>query len=70
MTRILAIAVAIAVVLLLGAILATIAAPGSSVAVPFLVAAAVMFVGIVVAIFGSAWRTKGWSIRHPGGGPR
>lgn len=70
MTRILAVAVAIGLVLLLGAILASIAAPDSSIAVPLLIVAAVVFVGIVFAIFASAWRTKGWSIHHPGGEPR
>jgi len=70
MTRILAVAVAIALVLLLGGIVATIAAPASPLAVPLLAAAAIVFVGLVFAIFGSAWRTKGWSIRHLGGGPR
>jgi len=70
MTRILTVAVAIGLVLLLGAVLVAIAAPESSAAVPLVIVAAVVFVGIVFAIFGSAWRTKGWSTRHPGGDPR
>ena len=70
MARILTVAVAIGLVLLLGAILVDIAAPESSAAVPLLIVAAVVFSGIVFATLGSAWRTKGWSIRHPGGGPR
>ena len=70
MARILTVAFAIGLVLLLGGIVATIAAPESSIAVPLVFVAAVVFVGIVFAVFGSAWRTKGWSIRHPGGDPR
>lgn len=70
MARTLALAFAIGLVLLFGAILADLAAPESSLSVPLIVAASVVFVGIVFAIFASAWRTKGWSIRHPGGESR
>lgn len=70
MARVLKVASAVAVVLLLGAIMVSIAMPESPVAVLLLIVAAVVYVGIVFAIFGSAWRTKGWSIRHPGGDPR
>jgi membrane protein YdbS with pleckstrin-like domain len=70
MTRLLTVATAAGLDLLLCAILASIAVPESSIAVPFIAAAALVFVGIVFAIFASAWRTKGWSLRHPGGNPR
>jgi ABC-type transport system involved in multi-copper enzyme maturation permease subunit len=70
MTRLLTLAVAAGLVLLLCAIVASIAVPGSSIAVPLIAAAALVFVGIVIAIFASAWRTKGWSLHHPGGNPR
>jgi hypothetical protein len=69
MTRLLTVAVAAGLVLLLCAILASIAVPGSSIAMPLIAAAALVFVAIVFAIFASAWRTKGWSLRHPGDNP-
>jgi uncharacterized membrane protein len=69
MTRLLTLAVVAGLVLLLSAIVASIAVPESSIAVPLIAAAALVFVGIVFAIFASAWRTKGWSLRHPGGNP-
>ena len=41
-------------------------APSSPVSVPLVIAAFIILAGAVLAIFGSAWRTKGWSLRHPG----
>jgi hypothetical protein len=41
-------------------------APSSPVVVPLVIAPFIGFAAIVWAVFVSAWRTKGWSIRHPG----
>jgi hypothetical protein len=62
MSRALTLGFGIALVLLAVGLLA----PASPVAVPLVIVAGIIFAGIVFAIFGSAWRTKGWSLRHPG----
>ncbi len=70
MSRMLWWAFAIGLVLLGLALFVAVALPSSAMVVPLVAAAAVVFFGIVAAIFAMAWRTKGWSLRHPGGGPR
>lgn len=59
-------AVVIAVLLLLGAILISTETPQSMLAALLTIAAGILFGGVIWAIFISAWRTKGWSLRHPG----
>jgi len=69
MSRALTWAVVIGLGLLAAALLlASIDAPFSVVFL-LLATAAVMFAGVACAIFAIAWRTKGWAVRHPGGGP-
>jgi hypothetical protein len=70
MSRALLLASVVGLLLLAGAVLADLVAPSTSVAVPLVILAAIVFLGVVLAIFASAWRTKGWSLRHPGGQPR
>ena len=60
----------VGIVLLVLALAADAMSPSSHVAVVLVAAAAVVLFGVVVAIFAASWRTKGWSLRHPGGGPR
>ena len=62
MSRAIVLGFGIALVLLAIGLLA----PSSPVSVPLVIAAVIILAGTVLAIFGSAWRTKGWSLRHPG----
>ncbi len=52
-------------VLAVGLVIVTVA-PTSPVVVPLVIAPFVGFAAIVCVVFARAWRTKGWSIRHPG----
>ena len=70
MSRVLSGAFLCGVALLVAALLVAIASPSSWAAVVLVTAAAVVLFGVMVAIFAASWRTKGWSLRHPGGGPR
>ena len=51
--------------LVVGMIVATVA-PSSPVVMPLVIAPFVGFAAIACAVLVRAWRTKGWSIRHPG----
>ena len=62
MSRAIVLGFGIALVLLAVGLLA----PSSPVSVPLVIMAFVILAATVFAIFGSAWRTKGWSLRHPG----
>jgi hypothetical protein len=53
-------------VLAAATLLVMLVAPSSPLAVPLVIAAAAAFVVLIWMIFARAWRTKGWSIRHPG----
>jgi hypothetical protein len=53
------------IVLMIG-LLAGVAVPSSPVGVALVMIAVVLLGAIAIAIFGMAWRTKGWSLRHPG----
>jgi hypothetical protein len=70
MSRVLIGAFLCGVALLVAALVVATASPSSQAAVVLVVTAAVVLFGVVVSIFAAAWRTKGWSLRHPGGGPR
>jgi hypothetical protein len=63
-------AVIIGLGLLGAALLASTVASSSSLAVPLVTWSAIVFVGVVFVTFAIARRSKGWSLRHPGGGPR
>jgi hypothetical protein len=63
---VLVVAVVLALVLAV-ALAVEVVAPGSGwVLLPLLIVSGVMFAAVVWAIFARLWRTKGWSIRHPG----
>lgn len=66
MGRRLAAMAVVGVLLLFGAIVVSTVIPAPALAVPMVVAAGILFAIVVWAIFISAWRTKGWSLRHPG----
>jgi hypothetical protein len=70
MSRVLFGAFLCGVALLAAALIAATASPASWAAVVLVIAAAAVLFGVVVAVFAASWRTKGWSLRHPGGGPR
>ena len=56
----------IGLVLLTGTLLVLLAAPSSALAVPLVIAAPIPCGVLAWMIFARAWRTKGWSMRHPG----
>lgn len=66
MGRRLAVMFVIGVALVLGSVIVTNAAPSSWLPVPLFIVGVILFGIIIWAVFVSAWRTKGWSIRHPG----
>jgi len=66
MNRALACTFAVGLILLAAALLANVEAPIRPLAVPMLIASAILFGAVVWMIFVRAWRTKGWSIWHPG----
>jgi hypothetical protein len=65
MTRATTLGFGVALVLLAVGVLT----PSSPVAVLMVILAGITFTVIVFVIFGSAWRTKEWSLRHPGRRP-
>jgi hypothetical protein len=52
--------------LVAAALIALIIAPSSPLAAALMIAATIPFLALIPYIFVRAWRTKGWSIRHPG----
>jgi hypothetical protein len=66
MSRVVSWAFVIGLVLLAAGLLVGIAAPSSPVGAALVIAAVLDLAAISIAIFGMAWRTKGWSLRHPG----
>lgn len=66
MSRVLSWAFVIGLVLLAAGLLVGIAAPSSQVGAALVIVAVLDLAATAIAIFGVAWRTKGWSLRHPG----
>ncbi len=56
----------LAAILVAATLLVLIVEPSSPLVVPLVIAEAVAFLVLTWMIFAKAWRTKGWSIRHPG----